>query len=453
MQEAPKPSTAKKASSTKLKGKGKKGAAGKKKSTPNSVDDLFASSESAEPAKKGSSGGGKKKKLFDDDEDDSSSNFDVFGTSSKKASKGKGKNKKNLFDDDEDDLFNFDGLDDDGGASLDILNSITLKTKKGKKGSAASSGTASQTSFSKTQQELESKLKPKTQQEEGEENPEDILIQLKKENKNDPGRFRYVDNRIRFKDANQMVELARQRFSKLESLIKSLDIQQANRSELTLPDYVLRESVAQVVRASINKEKELRQKELLIEALNIETTSTFEKEEILKQMEFKEDEIKAELKRTDDAQAQIEELQQKIASLQEEIKNELEETEKKCNEMEAKNYEDIMNEANESYKLQEPFLEKLKEANMQKINMNAQLRPMQEENETLKAGINMDDFEEVMKIRKQAPKVLRNAIETVRDNSIQTLLSAFRPLKDYTGSQIGNAVKNVLQKEAKKVLP
>ena len=222
---------------------------------------------------------------------------------------------------------------------------------------------------------------------------------------------------------------------------------------MTLPDYVLRESVAQVVRASINKEKELRQKELLIEALNIETTSTFEKEEILKQMEFKEDEIKAELKRTDDAQAQIEELQQKIASLQEEIKNELEETEKKCNEMEAKNYEDIMNEANESYKLQEPFLEKLKEANMQKINMNAQLRPMQEENETLKAGINMDDFEEVMKIRKQAPKVLRKAIETVRDNSIQTLLSAFRPLKDYTGSQIGNAVKNVLQKEAKKVLP
>ena len=64
----------------------------------------------------------------------------------------------------------------------------------------------------------------------------------------------------------------------------------------------------------------------------------------------------------------------------------------------------------------------------------------------------MDDFEEVMRIRKQAPKVLRKAIETVRDNSIDVLLSAFKPLKDYSGTQIGNAIKNVLQKEAKKVM-
>lgn len=169
-------------------------------------------------------------------------------------------------------------------------------------------------------------------------------------------------------------------------------------------------------------------------------------------MDYKQEEIDSEKKKTEEAQNTIDELQAKILQLNEEIKNELEETEKKSNEMEAKNYEEIMNETDQVFKLQQPFLERLKEANMNKLNMNAQLRPMVEENETLKAGINLEAFDEVMKIRKEAPKVLRKAIEAVRDNSINVLLSAFKPLKDYTGEQIGNAVRNVLQKEAKKVM-
>ena len=112
-----------------------------------------------------------------------------------------------------------------------------------------------------------------------------------------------------------------------------------------------------------------------------------------------------------------------------------------------------MQDANDYYKLQEPFLEKSKALNMERINMQAQLRPMMEENETLKAGINLDDFNEVMKIRESAPKVLRKAIESMRNGSVEVLSTAFKPLKDYTGKQIATAVKNVLQKEAKKVLP
>ena len=402
-----------------------------------------------------------RRSLFDDDEDG-----DIFkeraakpgeidllsgpskprASAGKRASKGK-KKKKSLFD---------DLADGDDGE--DFFN---IKKKSGKKksidlfGDEAPSDRKQRKKSSKNVQDMLTELMtgsaPGEEKREEEKSPEvDTMAKYEEMRK----MFEFRDRRIWFSGPSELKSEIMRRFDRFEKLVDSLDFSETGNSDLSspIPGIVLKESIQRLVSDLHDKDQILKEKDLLIDALQESVDSTFERDEIIKQQERKQAEIDEERKLTDAEESVCDELQRQIDELESELNGIRSALDQREREVREEHEQEQYKVAMLHYEEHEPLEQRIKAAKNEQVKHQIELSTLLADNSEKKGRIDVAAFEEVQRLKGEIPDMLRSAVERMRDGLGTLLDNAFNPLKEYPGDKIHTAMRNALQTVGKKVL-
>ena len=266
--------------------------------------------------------------------------------------------------------------------------------------------------------------------------------------------FGFRDEKMKFADANEFREEVMKRFERFEKLIEELSFTESGTRDLSssIPDDVLRESVERIVSSLHQKDEELREKEILIDFLQEAVDSTFERDEIIKEQAKKRGEIEEEEKETEAAGNVCDELQNEIDQLEQQLKDVAVELQQREKETKEAHEQDQYKMAMLTYEEQEPLEERLKTAKNDQVKYQIELSRLVADNTQKKAGIDVESFEEIQRLKAQVPNMLSKAVIQMRDGVEDLLSNAFNPLKEYPGDKIHLAMRNALQRVGKQVL-
>ena len=364
----------------------------------------------------------------------------------KRASKAK-KKKKSLFD---------DLADGDDGE--DFFN---IKKKSGKKksidlfGDEAPSDRKQRKKSSKNVQDMLTELMtgsaPGEEKREEEKSPEvDTMAKYEEMRK----MFEFRDRRIWFSGPSELKSEIMRRFDRFEKLVDSLDFSETGNSDLSspIPGIVLKESIQRLVSDLHDKDQILKEKDLLIDALQESVDSTFERDEIIKQQERKQAEIDEERKLTDAEESVCDELQRQIDELESELNGIRSALDQREREVREEHEQEQYKVAMLHYEEHEPLEQRIKAAKNEQVKHQIELSTLLADNSEKKGRIDVAAFEEVQRLKGEIPDMLRSAVERMRDGLGTLLDNAFNPLKEYPGDKIHTAMRNALQTVGKKVL-